>query len=121
MNTEKVTEKLNPVVTQAASVTTIIIVVKATLAYIQVMGWIDITPERALATTSFLETVLPIVAIWIGVLWTITRVTPLNNPKDKDGTELSRPGDVPVIAKIEKAQEEAIKINDKVDERSIVR
>lgn len=111
----------NPVVQQAAGVTAVIVVIKTTITYIRVMGWLDLTPEQEAATFSFIETVLPIVAVWILALWAMRRVTPLSEPRDVDGTPLSRPGDVPAIPQMAKMQQEATKINDKIDERRIER
>lgn len=111
----------NPVVQQAISATAIIVVIKAILEYIQVMGWFGITPDQVGATMKLLEVILPIVVLWITALWAARRVTPLSNPTDVDGEALSRPNDQLPILKMAAKQGEAIKMNEAVDERSIRR
>lgn len=111
----------NPVVVQAAWVTGVIIVVKTLITYFRVMGWIELPEEKFQATISVFETLIPIVAVWGGVLWARRKVTSLTNPTDVDGTPLTRPDNTPSIPQMEKQQVEAIELNKKIDERSIVR
>jgi hypothetical protein len=109
----------NPVVMQGLSISAVIVVVKAFLVYSRAMNWLDLNEEQEAATITFLDTVLPIVAVWVGVLWAKRRVTPLNNPVDLDGVPLSRPGDKPTIPQMESIQKEAIKINERINERGL--
>lgn len=111
----------NPVLTQAAGVTGFIVVVKTLITYFRAMGWIDLDEERYQLTVSTLETILPIAAIWVGVLWARRKVTPLAAPRDIDGTPLSRPDNTPAIPQMAKEQQEAIELNKKIDERKIDR
>lgn len=111
----------NPVVVQAASVTGFIVAIKALIAYFRIMGWLDWDEDRYQATVQLIDTVLPIAAVWIGVLWARRKVTPLTNPKDVDGTELTRPDNTPAIPQMAKEQKEALEINKKLDERRIER
>lgn len=111
----------NPVVQQAASVTAIIVVIKATITYIRSMGWWNLEEQQYIDTVSFIETVLPIVIVWVGAFWAMRKTTSLENPKDIDGTPLTRPDNAPAIPKMEKLQEEAIKINKNIEERRIDR
>lgn len=111
----------NPLVTQAASTTAILIVIKALLTYARVMGWLNLDEERFNATISFLDTVIPILAIWIGALWAMRKVTPLINPRDIDDTPLTRPDNKPAIPQLENMHKQAIEINREIDERKIQR
>lgn len=115
----------NPVVNQAASATTAIVLIKAIITYFRTMGWWDVDQARYDATFEFVDVVVPIVAVWVGAFLTMRKVTSRSNPTDVDGTPLSRPGDVPPIPQMKKIQEEAIRINEKIsqeiDERRIQR
>lgn len=121
----------NPVVQQAAGVTAAIVVIKAFLTYFRAMGWWNLTDDAVMATNTFIETVLPIAAVWIGALIAMRRVTslanpttstgvpltPLDKPTDVDGTPLTRPDNTPPIPEMARLQKEAIEI----DERRIKR
>lgn len=111
----------NPVLTQAAGVTGFIVVVKALIVYSRVMGWINLDDSRYQATETLIDTVVPIAAIWVAALWARRRVTALTNPKDIDGTPLTRPDNAPAIPQLEKQQAEAIQLNKRIDERSLKR
>lgn len=111
----------NPVVTQAASATAFLVVIKALLTYAKVMGWLDLEEDKFQATVSLVETLIPIIAVWVGAIWAMRKVTPLTNPKDVDNTPLTRPDNSPAIPQMAVMQKEAIKINEEIDERKIVR
>lgn len=109
----------NPVVTQAASATAILVVIKALLIYARIMGWLNLDEDRFNATVSFVETVIPIGAVWAGAWWAMRRVTPLEKPVDVDGTPLTRPDNSPAIPQMASLHKEAIKLNENIDERKI--
>lgn len=111
----------NPLVQQAAGVTALIVVVKAFISYFRAMGWWDLDEQQYQETVSFIETVVPILAVWGAAFWTMRKVTPLSNPKDIDGELLTRPDNSPAIPKLSRLQKEATKINDTLDDRRIKR
>lgn len=111
----------DPLVTQALSVSGFIMVIKAIITYSRAMGWWNLTDEAEAATVTFIDAVIPIAAVWIGVLWAKRRTTSLTEPRDVDGTPLTRPDNAPAIPEMEKLQKEAVKINEKIDERRIQR
>lgn len=111
----------NPLVQQAAGVTTLIVVVKAFISYFRAMGWWNLDEQQYQDTVSFIETVVPILAVWGAALWTMRKMTPLSDPKDVDGEVLTRPDNTPAIPKLGRLQKEAAKINDRLDERRIKR
>lgn len=96
MNTEPVTV--------AASIAGLL---NAGISFCRLMGWIALNDEQYNSLMIFIGMALP-----IGLsIWARGQVTPLANPKDTDGVELSRPGDVPANKKLENLQTEAIEIN----------
>lgn len=112
----------NPVVIQALSVSGAIIVVKSLMNLAKVNGWIDMSnPEVEAAWLSFIETALPIVVVWIGAWWASRRTTNLKDPKDVDGTPLSRPDNAPTIPQMASLQKEAQNIDKKIDDRRLRR
>lgn len=100
---------INPAVQGGAGVTGAIVITKAFFNLAQSLGWM--APEDAAAWTTFFNDVVPIAFVWGGVWYVSRRTTNISNPRDQDGVPLSRPGDVPVIAKMETLQTEAIQIN----------
>lgn len=101
----------NPVLIGGGSVTGVIVFVKALINLVRAMQWFALTEEQWNAWSSFFETTIPIAAVWIVALWVSRKTTSLADPKDKDGVELTRPGDTPAIGKLETLQSEAILIN----------
>lgn len=116
--------KDNPVAVQALSAGAFIVVVKALIVYFRTMGWINLTDDGFQATVDVIDTVLPILAVWIGAWWASRRVTSLTDARDVDGTPLTRPDNsppIPQVEAVEKKQEEAIKLNAEIDERRLKR
>lgn len=112
----------NPLVVQALSISGAIIVFKSLLNLAKVSGWIDMSnPEVEAAWIGFIETALPIVLVWLGTLWAARRTTTLKNPKDVDGTPLTRPNNTPTIPQMASLQKEAIEIDKKIGDRRLVR
>lgn len=111
----------NPIAAQAASATAILIVIKAVITYMRAMGWLNLEEDKYQATVVLVETVLPIAAVWIGALWAMRKTTALANPKDVDGTPLTRPDNSPAIPQMAVLQEEAQKINERINDRRIQR
>lgn len=111
----------DPLVTQGLSVSGIILAVKALITYSRVMGWWQLSDEQEAATIALADAFVPILAVWVGVWWARRRTTSLKEPRDVDGTPLSRPGDMPTIPQIKELQQEALKINQQIDERRIDR
>lgn len=81
--------------------------ISAGISFCRLMNWITLTDDQYNALMIFIGMALP---IGFG-LWARSRVTELAKPRDVDGTELSRPGDVPAIKELSNLQGEAIKIN----------
>ena len=111
----------NPVLTQAAIVASIIALARAILTFGSAFGWWQLDETRNAALQGLIETGIPIVAILAGAFWATRKTTPLTKPRDIDGTPLTRPDNTPSIPEFKKVQEEAIQINDKIDERRIKR
>lgn len=105
--------KDNPVVMNALSISAAIVVFKALMSLGQTMGWWNLTEEQNGALANFLDIAVPIVAVWVGVVWTNRQTTPLAKPTDVDGVPLSRPNDMAPI----KVQEQAIVMNEKIDKQ----
>lgn len=115
-------DKNSPLVMQALSVSGAILVVKSFLNLAKVSGWIDMSnPEVEAAWLGFIETALPIIFVWVGTLWLSRRTTSLKDPKDIDGTPLSRPEDKPTIPQMASLQKEAIEIDKKIEDRRLRR
>jgi hypothetical protein len=106
----------NSILTASASVTGVIVFVKALITLMQAMMWFSLTVEQWNALSVFFETVIPIAAVWVGAWWISRHTTSLANPTDIDGTALSRPNDVLPIKKLENLQEQAIKIDKKIEQ-----
>lgn len=106
--------KDSPVVMNALSISAAIIVFKAVITLGQAMGWFNLSAEKQKALADFLDVAVPIIAVWLGVIWTRRNVTSLKSPRDVDNTPLTRPGDVPAIKEMEVIQGEAIELNKKV-------
>jgi Ser/Thr protein kinase RdoA (MazF antagonist) len=102
----------NPVVVAGASVTGVIVFVKALISLIQAMQWFDLTPEQWAALAVFFETTIPIVAVWVGAIWVMRNTTNLTRPTDIDGTPLTRPDNAPAIKEMAVIQEKAIEMNE---------
>lgn len=115
-------EDKNPVVVQALSVSGAIIVAKSLFAFAKAVGWIDTSnPDVEAAWLGLIEDALPIAIVWIGALWAARRTTSLKNPKDVDGTALTRPDNKPAIPHMASLQEQAIKLDKKISDRRISR
>ena len=106
--------KDNPVVMNALSISAAIVVFKALMELGQAMGWWNLTAEQNSALVKFLDIAVPIVAVWLGVIWTRRNVTPLKSPTDIDGVPLSRPDNTPAIKQMEVIQKEAISMNKEI-------
>lgn len=109
----------DPLVTQGLSVTGFIVVIKAIITYIRVMGWLDLDEDEEAATITFIDTVIPIVAIWGGVWWAKRHTTSLSNPKDINGMSLTGPNSEPTKAQLQIIQTEAIELDKAIDDRRI--
>lgn len=101
----------NPILIASGSVTGVIVFVKALINLTRAMMWFDLSEEQWNAWSSFFETTIPIAAVWLGAWWVSRNTTSLADPKDKDGVELTRPGDTPAIGKLETLQTEALQMN----------
>lgn len=93
-----------PVIT-AASIAGLI---SAGISFARLMGWWDLSDDQYNALMIFIGMALP---IGLG-LWARQQVTPLVKPRDVDGAELTRTGDVPAIKELGALQVEAKKINE---------
>ena len=101
----------DPVVANALSISAGIVVIKALMSLGQTMGWWNLTEEQNSALVNFLDIAIPIVAVWLGVIWTKRNVTPLKSPTDIDGVPLTRPDNSPAIKEMAVIQEKAIELN----------
>lgn len=101
----------NPVLAASASVTGVIVFVKALISLARAMNWFSMTEDQWNAWSVFFETVIPIAAVWIGAWWVSRQTTSLANPRDVDGAALSRSDDQLPIKKLEAVQSEAIQMN----------
>lgn len=108
----------NPVMQQAAGATAVIVVITTLVTYFRTMGWWNLDEVQFQATIDLIEKLLPIGAVWVGAVWAARKVTPLDNPQDIDGEELTRPDNSPAIPK---AHQEAIAMNKEIDDRRIIR
>lgn len=114
-----------PVVIQSSIVTGFIIVLKALLVYSRTMGWLNLDEDKTQATYTLIDTVIPIVAVWVGAWWVSHKVTSLSNPKDINNMPLSGPKGEPTQEQLGVLQEEAKKVdlefasNKRLDERRI--
>lgn len=106
--------KDDPVVMNALSISAAIVVIKALMSLGKTMGWWQLNEEQTNALINFLDIAVPIIAVWLGVIWTRRNVTSLKNPTDVDGVPLSRPGDKPAIKEMAVMQEKAIAINKEI-------
>lgn len=106
----------DPVIISGISIASVILFVKATLTLVQAMGWLILDEEQWAVLSNYAETVIPILAVGIGTWWASRNTTNLANPKDIDGTPLSRPEDVPAIKKMESLHSEAIRMDDKIEQ-----
>lgn len=93
-----------PVVT-AASIAGLI---SAGISFARLMNWIALDDDQYNSLMLFIGMALP---IGLG-LWARQQVTPLAKPRDVDGAELTRPGDVPAIKELAVLQTEAKQINE---------
>lgn len=106
----------NPVITQAAIITGLITLLKLVVAFGKAFHWFNFDEAQDLVVKDLIETGLPILAVILGAWWASRRTTPLSEPRDVDGTPLTRPDNTPAIPQIQAAHTEALKINDKIDE-----
>lgn len=105
----------NPVIVQAISAGTIVVVVKAILEVLLAFH-VFTFDERQNNTVSYLIDVgVPLLAILGSALWASRKVTSLAAPRDIDGAPLTRPDNTPAIAELEKVHSEALKVNQAVD------
>lgn len=108
----------NPVITQAVSATAFIALVKATLAMLIAFHVFVLTEEQMASVNTWVDNVVPILAIVVGAWWASRKVTSLAAPRDADGTPLTRPDNAPAIGELESIQSEALKINQSVDKQA---
>ena len=85
----------------------IVAAIGALLAALVSLGVIHLSPEQQTAILTAAAAILPLAA----ALWARQQVTPLTQPRDTDGTPLSRPGDVPANKELAALQADAISIN----------
>jgi hypothetical protein len=69
-----------PVMTVGA----VVAAVTAGLQFARLMGWLQMTDEQFAGLMTFVGLTLPL----LGAAWARAQVTPLSNPKAKDGTVL---------------------------------
>lgn len=108
----------NPVYVQAISAATLITVVKALLAVFLAFHVFSFDENQNSTINYLLDVGMPVLAILGGAWWASRRVTSLAAPRDIDGSPLTRPDNTPAIAELAGAQNEAIKINQSVDQRA---
>lgn len=111
----------NPVLTQAAIVASIIALARSILAFGSAFGWWELDEARDTALRGLIETGIPMLAVIVGAIWAMRKVTPLDKPRDIDGVPLTRPDNSPALPEYEKVQKEAIEMNVELDERRIKR
>lgn len=104
----------NPAVVNGVFVSSAIVLVKALLPLGQTMGWWNLTDDQTKALVDFLETAIPIAVLWVGTIWVAKKTTPLANPVDEDGVQLTRPDNTPAKAELRAMQKEALKIDKEI-------
>lgn len=105
----------NPVITQALSAGTFVVLAKAILAVLLAFHVFTFDETQNTTVNYLVDVGIPIIAIIGGAWWASRKVTPLAAPRDIDGAPLSRKDNKPAIAELESVHEEAIKINQSVD------
>lgn len=105
----------NSVLIASGGVTGVIVFVKALINFIRAMRWFALDDEQWSALSVFLETVIPIVAVWVAAWYVSRNTTNINDPRDVDGEPLSRKDDKLPLMKMEGLQTEALQINAEVD------
>jgi hypothetical protein len=105
----------NPVIIGGISIASVILFVKATLNLAQSMRWLTLESQQWLDLANYAETVIPIIAVGFITWWTSRNTTNLSSPRDVDGAPLTRPDNSPAIKKMENLQDEAIKIDKKIE------
>lgn len=78
--------KREPVVTASALVG----VIMSGLAMLVALGVIRLDPDQMSAIETFLVAAIPLTIVVVGGLWARSQVTPLVDPRDKDGQPLVR-------------------------------
>ncbi len=104
----------DPVVANALSISAAIVVFKAFMTLGQSLGWWSLSAEQNSAVANFLDIAIPVIAVWLGVIWTKRNVTSLKLPTDVDGAPLTRPDNTPAIKELAVLQKEAIEINKEI-------
>lgn len=105
----------NPVITQAISAGTIVVLVKAILAVLLAFHVFTFDETQNNTVNYLVDVGVPVLAILGGAWWASRKVTSLAAPRDSDGVPLTRPDNSPAIAELESAHQEALKINRNVD------
>lgn len=81
-------------------------IVSAAITLLVAFG-VPVTEAQSAAILGFVGVVTPVLMAW----WASSRVTPLAEPRDTDGTPLTRPDNAPANKELEKLQDEAIYLN----------
>jgi len=108
----------NPVLTQAISAATLVTVVKAIISVFLAFHVFTFDDKQNDTVNYLIDVGIPVLAIFGGAWWASRKVTPLAAPRDVDGAQLTRADNSPAIGELEHDHQEAIKINQKIDNQA---
>lgn len=71
--------------------------IMALIMWLITMGYLDWTPEQITATEQLVVILIPLILSAVGVWYARMQVTPLADPKDDDGEQLTRSDNSPAL------------------------